>query len=53
MGFLGDLDRAESLLWGTWGIFSFIILIVYLRWMGPPVDQGEVSEKPKGRTENG
>jgi hypothetical protein len=49
MVFSGDLDIAKSLLWGAWGMISFIILIVYLRWVGPLEDQGKETprEMPK------
>jgi hypothetical protein len=31
-----DLNTAERI---VWGLLSFIALIVYLRWAGPPDDQ--------------
>jgi len=29
-----DLNTAERIVWGAWGLLSFILLIVYLRWVG-------------------
>jgi hypothetical protein len=34
-----DIDIAERISWGAWGVLSFIFLIVYLRWMGTAEDQ--------------
>jgi hypothetical protein len=33
------MSTAEGIIWGAWGLLSFIFLIVYLRWVGPPEDQ--------------
>ena len=33
------MSTAERIMWGAWGVLSFIFLIVYLRWVGPPEDQ--------------
>jgi hypothetical protein len=38
-----ELATAERIVWGAW---SFIMLILYLRWCGPPEDQKEVSPPP-------
>jgi hypothetical protein len=37
-----ELTNAERIAWGVW---SFIMLIVYLRWFGTPEDQKEVSPR--------
>jgi len=29
----------EKIAWGVWGLVSFILLIAYLRWVGPVEDQ--------------
>jgi hypothetical protein len=43
-----DPEIAERI---AWGVLSFIALIVWLRWVGTPEDQREVTppEVPKGR----
>jgi hypothetical protein len=46
----GTFNRsAERIAWGTWGVLSFIALIVWYRWRGTPEDQREVTppELPK------
>jgi hypothetical protein len=44
-----DIDTAEKIDWGASGLLSFILLIVYLRWAGPPEDQekDEPAKEPK------
>ena len=46
-----DPETAERTAWGFWGVLSFIALIVWLRWVGTPEDQREVTppEVPKRR----
>jgi hypothetical protein len=41
----------ERIAWGVWGLLSFIVLIVWLRWEGPWEDQkkDEPPKVPKGR----
>ena len=33
------LDTPERIIWGAWGLLSFVFLIVYLRWEGPREDE--------------
>jgi len=44
-------EHVERIAWGAWGLLSFIALIVWLRWAGPPEDQkkDEPPEEPKDR----
>jgi hypothetical protein len=39
-------EDAERIIWGAWGLLSFIALIVYLRWAGTPENQKK-DEPPK------
>jgi hypothetical protein len=45
------MSLAERIAWGVWGLLSFIVLIVWLRWEGTPEDERKVRppEVPKGR----
>jgi hypothetical protein len=45
------MSLAERITWGVWGLLSFIVLIVWLRWEGAPEDQRKMTppEGPKGR----
>ena len=43
------LETAERLIWGAFGLVSFIILIAYLRWMGPLEDQSKTKIKVRRR----
>jgi hypothetical protein len=40
------MSPAERIIWGAWGLVSFIALIVWLRWMGTPEDHKK-DEAPK------
>ena len=41
-------EAAERIIWGAWGLLSFIALIVYLRWVGSrDEDQRKPSEMPQ------
>ncbi len=53
MEFSLDLVTAERLIWGAWGLVSFIMLIVYLRWKGPLEDQGKVTPREKRKRQAG
>jgi hypothetical protein len=47
-----DLNTAERI---AWGLLSFIVLIVWLRWEGPWEDQKKdepPEEEPKRQAEN-
>jgi hypothetical protein len=44
------LEDAERIIWGAWGLLSFIFLIVYLRWVGTREDQKK-NEPPEARKE--
>ena len=46
-----DSETAERIAWGACWVLSFIALIVWLRWVGTPEDQREVTppEVPKRR----
>jgi hypothetical protein len=48
------MSTGERIIWGASGLLSFIFLIVYLRWVGAPEDQGKVRppEEPKRQAEN-
>jgi hypothetical protein len=47
------MSAAERIMWGAWGLLSFIVLIVYLRWVGTPEEQkDEPPEEPKRQAEN-
>ena len=45
------MSTVEGIIWGAWGLVSFIALIVWLRWAGTPEDQkrDEPSPEPKDR----
>jgi hypothetical protein len=47
-------EAIETIAWSAWGLLSFILLIVYLRWVGTPEDQkkDEPPEEPKRQAEN-
>ncbi len=48
-----DLNSTERITWGAWGPVSFIMLIVYLRWVGPREEQKLRPPKvPNRQTEN-
>jgi hypothetical protein len=51
MELFSDLSTAERI---ALGLLSFVALIVYLRWEGPPQDQDkyEPPEVPKRQAEN-
>jgi hypothetical protein len=51
---MARMSLAERIAWGAWELLSFIMLIVFLRWVGPPEDQKKVSppEVPKRQAEN-
>jgi len=38
-----DMSAAEGIAWKVWGLLSFIALIAWCRWRGPPEDQKELS----------
>ena len=44
-----DPETAERIVWGAWGVLSFIALIAWCRWAGTPEDQRELTppELPK------
>ncbi len=42
-----DIDTAEKIAWDTWGLLSFVAVIVWLRWEGPWEKQNK-DEPPKG-----
>jgi hypothetical protein len=48
------MSTAERIIWGAWGLLSFIFLIVYLRWVGPRDDQkkDDPREGPQGKKNN-
>jgi hypothetical protein len=48
------MSTAERIAWGAWGLLSFIVLIIWLRWEGPWEDQkkDEPHEGPKRQAEN-
>src|SRR5262249_42139452 len=35
------MGTEESVAWGAYGLLSFILLIAYLRWVGPAEDQNK------------
>jgi hypothetical protein len=49
------MSTAERIIWGAWGLLSFIALIVWLRWMGAWEDQkkDEPPKVPKRQARNG
>ena len=49
-----SLEAAERIAWGAWGLLSFIVLIIWLRWECPREDQkkDEPPEEPKRQAEN-
>jgi hypothetical protein len=49
------MSTAERIIWGAWGLLSFIALIVWLRWMGTWEDQkkDEPPKVPKRQARNG
>jgi hypothetical protein len=44
-------ETAERIAWGACGVLSFIVLIVWLRWVDTPEDEKKVRppEVPKRR----
>jgi hypothetical protein len=38
------MSTAERIIWGAWGLLSFIFLIGYLRWLGT---RDEDQQKPR------
>ncbi len=47
------MSTAERIMWGAWGLLSFIALIIYLRWVGTrDEDQQKSSEMPKESNAN-
>jgi hypothetical protein len=48
------MSTAVTIARDLWGLLSFILLIVFLRWKRPPKDQREVTprEVPKRQAEN-
>jgi hypothetical protein len=41
------IDTAERI---AWGLLSFILLIVYLRWAGPPREDQKKDEPPADKS---
>ncbi len=39
MELFGNLNSTERITWRAWGLVSFIMLIAYLRWVGPREEQ--------------
>jgi hypothetical protein len=33
------MSTAERIIWGAWGLLSFVVLTIWLRWEGPWEDQ--------------
>jgi hypothetical protein len=48
------MSTAERIIWGAWGLLSFIVLIIWLRWEGPWEDQkkDEPPQLPKESNAN-
>jgi hypothetical protein len=46
------MSTAERIAWGSLGLLSFIVLIVWLRWEGPWEDQKKPSETSKKSNTN-
>jgi hypothetical protein len=42
------MSTAERIAWIAWGLMSFVILIVLLRWLGPP-DEDQQNPGPSER----
>jgi hypothetical protein len=47
------MSTAERIVWGVYGLMSFIGLIVYLRWMGTTDDQEIMRLKVRNRQVEG
>ena len=44
------MSAAERIAWGSLGLLSFIVLLIWLRWLGPREDQKK-DEPPEARKE--
>jgi len=42
-----DMSAAEGIAWELRGLLSFVALIAWCRWRGPPEDQKKNSRVPK------
>jgi hypothetical protein len=42
----------ERIIWGAWGLLSFIVLIIWLRWMGTWEREKKISLPRSRRKEN-